>query len=538
MARDGHTGVNRPGRRRFRLTIHLQLFRITNPISHFFGKEPDGGKPMKKMILTLIAVLAASPVMAGSSVSPLNELVLSAPSISGEQHGDARRKGERRPSPSMGSDAQLDGELPASDVFSLADAPDLEEFVLKLPESELPDSDIPLTVNSKVSYFVTYFQTSARSAFAKWLSRSERYIPMMKELLKKEGMPEDLVYLAMIESGFSPHAYSVASAVGPWQFMSGTGKRYSLRIDQWVDERRDPVKSTIAAAMYLKELYSLFNKDWYLAAAGYNAGENKILRAISMYNTRDFWRLSQGGYLKRETKDYVPKLLAAAIIAKEPAKYGFADVAYLPPMEYDTVRIPSQTDLELTASICGVPVETIKTLNPELRRWCTPPGLASYELKLPKGKKELFEREYAHIPPEKRFVERVAYAWRRAGRRDTLNSIARRFGTTPEVLAELNGLKKGQRLKGKLLKIPVQTASAEAAKSADKAAAEPVSKEFKKYYVVRKGDTVHSLSRRFNVSARLLTAWNNLKARSPLRPGKRIIIARYLEKKGGMLSDG
>ena len=139
----------------------------------------------------------------------------------------------------------------------------------------------------------------------------------------REGLPEDLVYLAMIESGFTPHAVSWANAVGPWQFISDTGRRYSLRIDKWIDERRDPIKSTVAAALYLKELYSLFNNDWYLAAAGYNAGENKILRAIGKYNTRDFWEMSKGSYLKRETKEYVPKLLAAgysAAIAEPTAK--------------------------------------------------------------------------------------------------------------------------------------------------------------------------------------------------------------------------
>jgi len=289
-------------------------------------------------------------------------------------------------------------ELPSSEFFVVDEPEKLTgDFELKLPEESLPESDIPLTLNSKVEYFITYFQTSGREAFARWLSRSERYIPMMKRVLRNEKLPEDLVYLAMIESGFSPHAYSVASAVGPWQFMSGTGKRYALRIDQWIDERRDPFKSTVAAAMYLKELYGLFNKDWYLAAAGYNAGENKILRAIEMYNSKDFWQLAKGSYLKRETRDYVPKLLAAAIIAKDPAKYGFADVAYLTPIELDTIIIPSRTDLELVAKICDVPYQTVRDLNPELRRWCTPPDYPKYELKIPKGKKSLFEAEYAKI---------------------------------------------------------------------------------------------------------------------------------------------
>jgi len=245
-------------------------------------------------------------------------------------------------------------ELPSNDFFA-EDSPDaFDTFELKIPDYNLPESDIPLTVNSKVEGFIDFFQTSGRSGFAKWLSRSERYLPMMKEVLRKNSLPEDLVYLAMIESGFSPRAYSRASAVGPWQFVAGTGKRYSLRIDEWIDERRDPLKSTIAAAMYLKDLYGLFNNDWYLAAAGYNAGENKILRAIDRYNSTDFWDIAEGSYLKRETKNYVPKLLAAAIIAKEPAKYGFADVAYLPPLEFDTVVIESRTDLDLVADLIGV----------------------------------------------------------------------------------------------------------------------------------------------------------------------------------------
>ena len=429
-------------------------------------------------------------------------------------------------------------ELQPSELFAL-DEPNgaTDELELKLPEEELPESDIPLTLNNKVQYFVDYFQTRGRSVFARWLSRSERYIPMMKRVLKKEGLPEDLVYLAMIESGFSPHALSVASAVGPWQFMSDTGKHYSLRIDQWIDERRDPLKSTVAAAMYLKELYGIFNKDWYLAAAGYNAGENKILRAINMYESRDYWQISKGSYLKRETKDYVPRLLAAAIIAKDPAKYGFADVAYLPPIEFDTVLIPSRTDLELVAKTCSIPYQTLRELNPELRRWSTPPDYPDYKLKIPLGTKGLFETEYAKIPEEKRSAEKVLYSRYKAGKRDTLASVAGRFGATPQALAELNHLKKGARLRGKTLIVPVLTASREVrqdAKPLRSEARNEASREFKKYYVVKKGDTLFDLAKRFNVSAKLLAAWNNLKERVALRPGKRIIVARYVEKKGEM----
>lgn len=429
-------------------------------------------------------------------------------------------------------------ELPPSDFIDADEPEQLSgDFELKLPGDDLPASDIPLTLNSKVAYFITYFQTSARDVFARWLSRSERYIPMMKQVLKKEGLPEDLVYLAMIESGFSPHAYSVASAVGPWQFMSGTGKRYALRIDHWIDERRDPLKSTVAAALYLKELYGIFNKDWYLAAAGYNAGENKILRAIEMYNSKDFWQLSKGSYLKRETKEYVPKLLAAAIIAKDPAKYGFADVAYLTPIEFDTVTIPSRTDLELVAKICDIPYQALRDLNPELRRWCTPPDYPNFELKIPKGKKVLFETEYAKIAEGERYTEKVLYTRYRAKRKDTLASVASRFGTSPQVIAELNHLGKKAKLKGKLLTVPLKGSAldsqvAEVRPPSGKG--EQAGKEFNKYYTVKRGDTLASLARRFNVSARILTAWNNLKGKVALRPGKRIIVAKYVEKQGTM----
>jgi peptidoglycan lytic transglycosylase D len=412
------------------------------------------------------------------------------------------------------------------------------ESELVLPDETLPESDIPLTFNSKVEYFVNYFQTVGRTAFGRWLSRSERYIPMMKEVLQKEGLPEDLVYLAMIESGFTPHAYSVASAVGPWQFMSGTGKRYSLRIDGWIDERRDPMKSTVAAALYLKELYGIFNKDWYLAAAGYNAGENKILRAIGMYNSNDFWQLSKGSYLKRETKEYVPKLIAAAIIAKEPAKYGFADVAYLPPIEFDTVTIPAQTDLDLAARLCGVSLDTIRTLNPELRRWATPPDYPGYQLKIPRGKKDLFVEAFAKVPETARFTERTVTVRHRAGRKETLAAIAGRYDTTAEAIAAANGLKKNARVGGKLLLVPVKAALLDRLQDSKKSRASVSGKGLTRYYTVKKGDTLHAVAKRFNVSTRLLSLWNNLKEKVALRAGKRIIVAKFVKKDGSLVPVG
>jgi membrane-bound lytic murein transglycosylase D len=405
---------------------------------------------------------------------------------------------------------------------------------LELPNADLPISDIPLTLNSKVEYFLYYFQTSGKQSFSRWLSHSSRYIPMMKEILKREGMPEDLVYVAMIESGFQLHARSWASAVGPWQFMSETGRHYALRIDQWIDERKDPVKATTAAALYLKELYGLFKGDWYLATAGYNAGENKILRAISMYNTSNCWEISRGSYLKRETKEYVPKLLAAAIIAKDPARYGFTDIAYLTPIEYDTVTIPTRTNLDLAAKLSGTTYESIKELNPDLRHWCTPPNYPDYQLKIPKGSKQQFEAEYAKVAVDQRFTERVLYSRYQARKKDTLKGVARRFGTSPAVLAELNGLNAKSRISGKSLLVPVkQTVDFSHEGRTVKSASSKGS--YAKYYTVKSGDTLSSLSKRFNVSTKLLSAWNNLKTKVAIKPGRRIIIAKFTEKNGEMV---
>jgi membrane-bound lytic murein transglycosylase D len=471
----------------------------------------------------VLLVLPASLPAADLSATLLKEF-----SISGKEKIQASTPGAFSLEKSL--------ELPAAELLQ-NEATASADFDIALLNEYLPESDLPLTLNSKVNYFISFFQNRGRSSFARWLSRSERYIPIMKEILRKEGMPEDLVYLAMIESGFTPHAVSVANAVGPWQFISGTGKRYDLKINDWIDERRDPIKSTVAAALYLKELYALFNNDWYLAAAGYNAGENKILRAINMYDTRDFWEISKGSYLKRETKDYVPKLLAAAIIAKEPAKYGFADVAYLPAMDLDTVAVPTRTDLELIARITDVPYQALKELNPELRRWCTPPDYPNYLLKLPKGKKELFTAEFANIPEEQRYTERVVYNRYRAKKQDTLKTVAARFSTTPERLIELNHLRPNTKLGGKNLLVPVQSAAP--VKPVHKVEPNEVEQtataghEENRYYTIKKGDTLYSLARKFKVTTAILSAWNNLTEKVALKPGKRIIVAKYSAKDNG-----
>jgi len=444
--------------------------------------------------------------------------------------------------PSLVSPADIDDSATSaasSEFFTLEEfkSKSYEKTELDLSDIDLPLSDIPLTLNNKVAYFISYFQTRGKPSFSRWLSRSSRYIPMMKEILKDRGMPEDLVYLAMIESGFHVHAKSWANAVGPWQFISETGRRYSLRIDHWIDERKDPVKATTAAALYLKELHGMFNGDWYLAAAGYNAGENKIMRAIDMYNTNDFWELSQGSYLKRETKEYVPKLLAAAIIAKEPERYGFSDIAYLPPIEFDTVTIPSRTDLDLIARLSGSTFETIRELNPDLRHWCTPPNYPDFELKIPKGAKEKFEVEYAKIPEDQRFTEKKLFTRYRARKGESLKSIARRFGITTVELSQLNKLSTKSRVAGITLVVPAkQTVDFSYEGRVQHHSIRTTGKtSYDKYHIVKKGDTVESIAKKFNVSTKLLVTWNNLKNKLALQPGRRIIVARFIEKNGEMV---
>jgi membrane-bound lytic murein transglycosylase D len=222
-------------------------------------------------------------------------------------------------------------------------------------------------MNPRVAGFIKFYQSTGRKQFTIWLARSERYIPMMRKVLKSHGLPTDLVYLAMIESGFNPRAYSRSRASGPWQFISGTGRKYGLKMNYWVDERRDPEKSTVAAARYLKDLYDQFD-SWHLATAAYNCGEGKMARAIKRYKTEDFWKLSRHRYLKKETRLYVPQIIAAAIIAKEPEKYGFNNIQYQDPLDYEGQAVPGGVTLKNIAKASGCSEQILRELNPELRQ--------------------------------------------------------------------------------------------------------------------------------------------------------------------------
>jgi membrane-bound lytic murein transglycosylase D len=244
--------------------------------------------------------------------------------------------------------------------------------------------DIPVTYNNRVSTWISYFQTDGRKSFKTWLERSSRYVPVIEDELQKAGLPQDLVYVAMIESGFRPDAASHMGAIGLWQFIASTGRHYGLNIGWWIDERRDFAKSTKAAISYMKELNGEFN-SWYMVAASYNMGETGVRRLIKRHDTNNFWELADLKALPRETTDYVPKIIAATLIAKAPALYGFRDLDYQVPLSFDTVRVPGGTDLVNLADYLGVSGKYLLDLNPELTRGFIPREVNGHQIRVPKG---------------------------------------------------------------------------------------------------------------------------------------------------------
>ncbi|HET6464196.1 MAG TPA: transglycosylase SLT domain-containing protein [Nitrospiria bacterium] len=415
-------------------------------------------------------------------------------------------------------------------------------------ESDVEEAtyDVPIVRNESVEDYIEYFQTEIRDKFKLWLERSGRYIPVMRQIFKEQGLPEDLVFVALIESGFNPYAYSRSRAVGPWQFIKGTGRLYGLRIDNWVDERRDPIKSTHAAARYFKDLYDRFG-SWPLAMAGYNAGEKKIQRALVRAKADDFWDLRSTRYIRRETKGYVPKFMAATIIAKNPEKYGFT-LDYHEPLKFDTVSVPGSADLRVMAQAAGISYEDLKELNPELRTELTPPYLDQYPLRLPVGLQQTFADAYAQIPDERKIIG-THYNIRR---NDTLSIIAKRFGTSVALLREINHLAPGQLLhQGDLLFIPKlrvvprepesrpmtamnhrrsKIRSAPKRPPIEMASLEKQDRSpsgddtGKILYRVKDGDTLWDISKSFNVRIQDLKRFNGLGRHSKIRPGDQLVL--------------
>jgi peptidoglycan lytic transglycosylase D len=401
-------------------------------------------------------------------------------------------------------------ELKNIDTFP---APDQETKHDVEQELKSVQYDIPVEVNDSVLSFIRIFQNSRRKEFVGGLVRSGMYLPLMKQIFREEGLPEDLVYTALIESSFKSNAYSRARAKGYWQFISGTAKRYDLQMNWWVDERSDFERSTHAAARYLKDLYGMFG-DWYLALAAYNAGENAIAYYLDKSGAQTFWQLANTRYMRQETKNYVPAILAAMIIAKDPKKYGF-DEEPETPLEFDTVPVNYTVDLRLVAECSGVSQEEIVQLNPELMRLTTPAN-QSYTLRLPKNTKDTYLTEIAAIPEEKRIT------WRKHEVRpgETISSIAAIYRTSVDSIASVNSYASADGLSvGQKLVIPIGRSNQ---MNVPRKAYADYGQQ--KYYTVRRGDTLSEIADRFNVSVNQLRGWNNISAKHVLHQGESLVV--------------
>jgi membrane-bound lytic murein transglycosylase D len=368
--------------------------------------------------------------------------------------------------------------------------------------------DIPIDANAHVAASIHFFQTRGRETYTTWMRRSGRFRDLITETLEREELPQDLLYIAMIESGFNPRAYSRARAVGLWQFMKSTGELEGLHQTHWVDQRRDPVKSTRAAANHLKSLYREFG-DWRLAIAAYNSGRGRVRRAIAKAETSDFWKLE----LPRETRNYVPLFMAAAIISKDPTLFGFDPIPLDPPFVFDEAKLPSSwpyVDLRTAARTIGATENALRDLNPELRQSITPPGLKKpYVLRLPPGTRSTFLDRYVRLPAS----EKAAVYEYEVQRRDNISSIAQAFGVNSRTIIAANSLKNPNRIRvGQRLYIPAAPGITPASGNQTRIT-----------YTVRRGDSLSQIASRHGVTLRDLMNWNGLQ-NGLIRPGQELQI--------------
>jgi membrane-bound lytic murein transglycosylase D len=335
---------------------------------------------------------------------------------------------------------------------------DLDKAVEQPPEHRRLQFSKEVIENAKVRHFVNYYSVTARNSFAELLARSGKYIPMIATVLAKEGLPKELGYLALLESQFVLDSTSRNGAVGLWQFVASTARQYGLRIDQWVDERRDPVKSTRAAAAYLKDLHDYYGR-WFLVTAAYNAGPGNVDKALRQSQAKDFWSIKAKARLSEETRNFVPKFIAIALIASDPTKYGFHDIQYLPPLDYEEVELVAPMNLEALAALAETDRSTVKELNPALLRNTTPPGEPGFRVNLPVGKAQTYLAKANERNIEKestKDVEPVNVVTHEVKRGETLFSIARFYGLTVRALMDFNGLKTPQLKIGQKLGILLQ----------------------------------------------------------------------------------
>ncbi len=358
------------------------------------------------------------------------------------------------------SQADLD---PIAEAFAESTRLSLHHLA-KVPEPPA----YPVTVNPQVQFFIDRFTIYRREVVSLWVNRSARYLGMVRDVMRKKGLPEELAFTAMIESGYNPHAVSPAGAKGMWQFMAPTARRYGLRVDQWIDERLDPEKSTVAAASYLRDLHALFG-SWPLAQAAYNAGEVKVTRAIRVTGSNDFWTLARTNHLRRETKEFVPQIHAATVIGRDPERFGF-EFDDRPGPATETVSVPPATDLRRLSVTAGIPHETLRSMNAVLVRGVTPPG-ARYDLRVPVGARD-----------------------------QVVTALAPRRATGTVAAAK-----------------PGASRASRSAPNSD-------------VHIVRPRDTVSAIAKLYGVSVGDVVRWNRLERQDSIRPGDRLRVAADLRQ--------
>jgi membrane-bound lytic murein transglycosylase D len=432
--------------------------------------------------------------------------------------------------------ASIDELLAASTFEKPVATPETQQAVAEDLQATTHDIEIP--TNSRVLSYVQLFTGRLKEYLEEGLSRGAQYLPMIQDVFRAEGLPLDLAYVPLIESAFKTKAMSRAKARGMWQFMRGTALENGLKHDWYIDERADPAKATKAAARYLKTLHRMFKGDWHLALAAYNGGPGRVQRAMRRSGRKDFWRLSASRrYLPRETREYVPLILAAVIVARNPAQYGM-NVVPLEPTPFETVTLPVAVDLRRIAEWTAASVDDIQALNPELRRWTTPVRTKDYELKVPAGTSGVVRDWLAQTNA----ADLAPLRWHTVKRGETLLSIARKLKVSRADLAEANYLSARSRVKiGQQLIIPrepqlllaarseppappVATRSADAVAASNTVAPRAEKTEQAKLsYRVKRGDTLFGIARLYNTTVAALKTWNRLRSNA-IHPGQRLTI--------------
>ena len=392
-----------------------------------------------------------------------------------------------------------------------------------LPDA--PSRPLEVADNERVQKWIDYFTGRGRKNFALWLDRGEAYRPFIESALAEYDLPAELFYLAMIESGFSAKAQSSAGAVGPWQFIRGTGKRYGLAIDYWVDERCDIVRSTEAACLYLSHLHGIF-QDWNLAMAGYNSGEFRVQSSVRRAGSRNFWDLK----LPRQTQDYVPKMMAATIIGRDPAAFDF-EVTKPNAFAYEELPVEKPVDLSLIAKKGSFNLSELEYLNPHLLRWCTPPDRGAYAVHVPPGKAGMLQTSLAQLSRD----ESVSFAKHTVRKGETLYDLARGYGTTVRAIMQRNDISNARTLRaGKVILIPTHPDRSfrEPLPNGVIAAAEKAlpplsvpSGQAKGFYTVRKGDNLSLIATKLDVRVKRLQNWNGLGQSTKIYPSQ---VLQYL----------